>query len=137
MYTAEEKQYLSLHAKLNAELTEIEWNIKQLEQRYVELKAILNGTAEIEPESTPEPAINRRKEKTENNNDERAKLDDALVKLLGANEGLSRKEVNEALLKKGWSPWDVDKSLKRCKAKDLIVREGATVNAKWYAAETA
>lgn len=144
MYTKEELQYLSVTEKFQTELVELKKqiqehqdHIQELVNREIVLDSLIKGTAKVEPEAAPAPKtpINRRKEKTEGNNDERAKLDEALVKLLEANDGLSRKEINDALSKKGWSPWDVDKSIKRCKRRDLIVREGETVNAKWYAAE--
>jgi hypothetical protein len=139
MNSKEEQRYMELRAKMQSELASIETQMDELETKRRRLNMVLDG-------SLGQPAIegaeelvrvNRRKEeRTEGRgNDEKAELDEQLIALLDREPGLERALIDNALVANGWSKWDIDKSLKRCKNRGAIVREGNTRIAKWYAAE--
>jgi predicted HTH transcriptional regulator len=143
MSTTDEEMYLQLHAKFQEELTLVEQQIIDLQDRRDQLTSLLSGagpatvvfTPEEDPDEveTPDPIF--RKEKTENNPEQRGRIDGQLVGFVRKNPGANRSEINKGLAPKGWSSWDVDKSLKRCKNAGKIKRSGETRSASWYVNE--
>lgn len=138
-YNEQEQQYLLLASQFRNELATINAQIEDLTSRKEHIEAILSTTdLDIDVEFKPDVDVDEflsRPERTEGNNDERAAVDQALVDLLANQPGLGRASINEKLEVLGWSPWDVDKSLKRCKNAGKIRREGQTRTALWFAKE--
>lgn len=138
-YNEQEQQYLLLASQFRNELATINSQIEDLTSRKEHIEALLATTdLEIDVEFKPDVDVDeflRRPERTEGDNAERAAVDQALVDLLAAQPGLGRASINDKLEVLGWSPWDVDKSLKRCKNAGKIRREGQTRTAIWFAKE--
>jgi uncharacterized protein YPO0396 len=149
MNRKEEERFLVLRSKMWDEVHEledrreaIEAELRQIDAKHNYLINLLDGSvSSVEDLPAPEASVedlvrvNRRKERTENNKNEKAELDEQLIGLLDREPGLSRKEIQHALNANGWSNWDLDKAMKRCARRGAIVREGATNSAKWYAGE--
>lgn len=139
----DEETYLQLKARFNEELTLVEQQIIDLQDRRDQLVNLLNAagpstvvfTPEEEPLSVEDlVGANRRRERTEGRNAAaKAEIDKDLVEFVQANPDSSRALINKGLAVQGWSSWDVDKSLKRCKNAGKIVRKGNTRTATWSA----
>lgn len=137
MSATDEETYLQLHAKFQEELTLVEQQIIDLQDRRDQLTSLLSGagpaTVVFTPEEEPEP-IHRRKEKTENNRVAKSKCDTDLVSFVINNPGASRADIKQGLAPQ-WSTWDVDKSLTRVSRAGTIVRKGNTRSATWHPKE--
>lgn len=139
MSPSDEELYLQLRTQFTEELSLVEQQILDLQDRRDQLVNLLNAagpaTVVFTPEEDPEPVIRRRKEKTENNPEERAAIDKDLRDFIFDHPNSGRTDIVDGMEARGWSPWDVDKSMKRCRNAGVIVREGQTRTATWSVAK--
>lgn len=139
MYTKEEKQYLALTEKLRTQLNDIEQQItdltaqrnreiEELMSKRNQLKAVLNGQADLIEEEvyaeTPE----------ENYTDEESNLLN-LVDYIKRNQGINRARLVDVWLPSDMDAKDLSNLLARGRRRGLLIVEGKSRAALWYAAE--
>lgn len=132
----DEKKYAELNAKFHKELADLERQMEDLDKRHKVLHELLFGdpVVDLAEEKPLEERIDDHKRSGEK--DERDRFDAALVSFLRRNPGSNRREIVDGLREWGQDvPYMVEKSIKRLRSRELVVREGTTRNAVWSAAE--
>lgn len=125
MYSKDEQQYLSLKAKLRSELDQINKHLDEVNARRNRLIEILEEDLPLAAEPVKDPPASSLATILE--------IDDALSMFIKDHPGARRAEINEHFVGHNLSSDQIDRSLKRCRNRGLIVSKGKSRATQWWA----
>jgi predicted Rossmann fold nucleotide-binding protein DprA/Smf involved in DNA uptake len=135
----EEQQFMELGTKFRDELSHVDKQIGELQERREQLLHILYGPGPVlAEESVPEePALAHSATVVEEPISTALSPDSRVLRFIRRNQetGTSRTQINELLSRTGLEQSDIDKLLKRLRTAGKIVSEGNARAARWYIAE--
>jgi len=138
MFSSEEQQFMDLATKFRDELAHIDKQIDELTERRNTILHVLYGENQDAAGIIVEGGeiLEEDEETPEQPSYDRATIDKALVKFLKKTPGSSRRNIEGFFTGWNMSSADVERTLKRCKNQGLIVSEGKSRAAVWYALES-
>jgi hypothetical protein len=128
MYGKDEKAYMALGAKFREEVAQIDKQVEALTARRIELMALLDGDI-LESDEGDLIDVPQGSSFIIPN----SRIDEALVDAIKKNPGIKRAAIDEVFLGRNISPYQISRSLERCKRRGLIQVKGKSKAAVWTA----
>lgn len=132
MYTEEEKQFLAIGMKLRAELEEISEKIDELNFRYQQIKALLNGDVDVEVNSRPGDLKSLHDVLIGDDGAWDKRVEDTILSFVRENSGVAFRAAVDTL---GYNEEEASRAFRRLRHRELIACEGHGRAALWYPTE--